>query len=212
MADFNISLAITLPLEGGYVNDPKDPGGETNHGITMATFRVTAHPLLGIEPTSDNLKALAPAQAGIIYRANYWNIIRGDDLSFQPLANNVFDFYVNAGTHAVTLLQNVVNTLGASPAVVITGVVGQQTLAALAELPPPDVYAGFKQGRIDYYTRLGVKYPRFLKGWLKRANIFPDLPANPGTIPAPTGINIQAAAAVGPSAAVSKKKAGGLPG
>ena len=204
MADFNISLAITLPLEGGYVNNPKDPGGETNLGITMATFRVAAHPLLGIEPTSENLKALTPGQAGIIYRANYWNPIHGDSLAFQPLANNLFDFYVNAGTHAVTLLQNVVNTLGASPAVIVTGVVGAQTLASVAQLPAHDVYAGFKQGRIDYYTRLGVKYPTFLKGWLRRANSFPDLPSTAGGS-APSAAEVPAAAAVGTGTAASKK-------
>ena len=176
MAVFGIALPITLAFEGGYVNDSKDPGGETNLGITMRTFQHTAHPLLGIEPTSANLKALTPAQAGIIYKANYWNVIRGDSFELQELANNVFDFYVNAGTHSSSLLQRVINDLPTAPPLVVNGTFGDATLAALKSSPASAVHANFKQGRIAYYTAFGATHPRFLKGLLKRANAFPDLP------------------------------------
>lgn len=76
MASFDIALPITLKWEGGYVDNPNDPGGETNMGITMKTFQQCSHQLLGIDPTSDNLKALTQAQAGIIYKANYWNKVQ----------------------------------------------------------------------------------------------------------------------------------------
>ena len=176
MAQFDIALAITLPLEGGYVFNPNDPGGETNLGITMNVFQHTSHDLLGIDPSSDNLKALTPAQAGIIYRARYWNPVHGDDLTQQELANLLFDFYVNAGTHATTRLQTVINTMGATPALIVDGGIGQNTLNAIAPLPQNDLYNNFKQARITYYTNLGVQYPMFVKGWLNRANSFPDLP------------------------------------
>ena len=139
-------------------------------------FAHVAHPLLGLDPTSANLKALSAAQAGIIYRANYWNIVRGDSLDSQELANNVFDFYVTSGTHSSSLLQRVINDLGNTPPLVVNGILGDATLAALKNLPASEVYAKFKQGRIDFYTALGVKFPRFLKGWVKRASSFPDLP------------------------------------
>ena len=177
MADFGIALPITLAFEGGYCNNPNDPGGETNHGITMAVFLHTAHPLLGIEPTSPNLKALTPAQAGIIYKANYWNMVHGDDLQLQELANIVFDFYVNAGTHSSSLLQRIINDMGAQPPIVVDGGIGPGTLHALSALSQNDVYNKFKQGRIDYYTACGAQHPTFLEGWLRRANTFPDLPA-----------------------------------
>lgn len=176
MAEFDIALAITLPLEGGYVFDPDDPGGETNCGITMSTFQHTAHPLLGIDPTSENLKALTPGQAGIIYRANYWRPIHGDDLALQELANILFDFYVNAGTHASSLLQTVINNMLPQPSLTVDGGIGRNTLDALATLPQNDVYNNYKQGRIHYYENLGVVHPKFLRGWLNRVNIFPDLP------------------------------------
>ena len=184
MADFNIALPITLKFEGGYVDDPDDPGGETNLGITMKTFTTTASPLLGISPTSANLKNLTPAQAGIIYKRIYWDRVQGDALASQPLANIVFDFYVNAGTHASSLLQKIVNAMGVDPQLVEDGKIGQGTLIALSGVPNGDVYTRYKQGRSDYYEGLASANPklqRFLKGWLNRVNAFPDLPA---TVPA----------------------------
>ena len=181
MADFLTALRITLAFEGGYVNNPKDPGGETNHGITMAVFQHTAHPLLHIDPTSANLKALTAAQAAVIYRANYWNPIHGDAIPSQPLANILFDFYVNAGTHASKLLQTVINTLGATPPIPADGTIGPATIAALATLPADAVFEAYKQGRIAYYQSLAKKYPVFLKGWLARANAFPSPFADPLT-------------------------------
>ncbi len=175
MADFNIALPITLQFEGGYVHNPADPGGETNHGITMNVFQYTAHPLLGLEPCSDNLKKLTAAQAGIIYRKIYWDKIFGDQLPHQPLANIVFDFYVNSGTHATCLLQKVLNQMECKPTIVVDGKVGQGTLNAIAALAHDDVYTNYRKGRIAYYQSLGAQYPMFLNGWLHRANAFPEI-------------------------------------
>ena len=63
MASFDLFLPIVLQFEGGYVDDPTDPGGETNKGITMATFQQCSHELLGLDPTSENLRALTDGQA-----------------------------------------------------------------------------------------------------------------------------------------------------
>src|ERR1700690_83240 len=173
MASFDIFLPMLLRFEGGYVDDPTDPGGETNKGVTMATFQQCSHELLGIEPTSQNLKALTDSQAGIIYRARYWNKMSGDDFQLQDLANIVCDFYVNAGTHATLLLQHTLNGMGAN--LVEDGGIGAATMNALAGLDPVAVYPQYKQGRIDYYQGLGQRFPQFLQGWLKRANAFPNL-------------------------------------
>ncbi len=173
MANFDVFLPMLLRFEGGYVDDPTDPGGETNKGVTMATFRQCSHQLLGIDPTSENLRALTDAQAGIIYRDRYWDKINGDDFQMQELANIVCDFYVNAGTHATVLLQRILNGLGAQ--VVEDGSIGPASVQELNGLDQLPVYRQYKQGRIKYYESLGQKFPQFLKGWLKRANAFPDL-------------------------------------
>ncbi len=179
MASFDLFLPILLKFEGGYVNNPNDPGGETNLGITMATFQQCSHDLLGIDPTSDNLKALTPGQAGIIYKANYWNKIQGDAYALQDLANIVCDFYVNAGGNASKLLQTVLQGMGAD--ITADGAIGPATMQALNSFSQVDVYNAYKQGRIQYYQALGAKYPMFLKGWLYRANWFPDLPTQPAS-------------------------------
>ncbi|OCG94277.1 N-acetylmuramidase, partial [Xanthomonas euvesicatoria] len=93
MADFNAFFPTLLKHEGGFVNDPVDPGGATNKGITLSTFKACAQNLLGIEPSLANLRALTDAQAGVIYKAQYWDRLRADQIALQPLANIVFDFY-----------------------------------------------------------------------------------------------------------------------
>jgi type VI secretion system secreted protein VgrG len=85
----------------------------------------------------------------------------------------VCDFFVNAGSHATKLLQNVMIQMGAS--VSVDGVIGPGAIAALGSLPQLEVYRRYKQGRIAYYQSLAQKYPKFLKGWLNRVNAFPDL-------------------------------------
>ena len=173
MASFDLFLPMLLRFEGGYVNDPTDPGGETNKGVTMNTFQQCSHELLGLDPTSENLKALTDAQAGVIYKALYWNKIQGDAIGLQDLANITCDFYVNAGGHASKLLQHVLNNLGAH--VVEDGSIGAGTMQALAGLDQVQVYRQYKQGRIAYYQALGQRFPQFVKGWLNRVNAFPDL-------------------------------------
>lgn len=173
MASFDIVLPMILNFEGGYVDDPTDPGGETNKGITMSTFCQCSHALLGLAPTSGNLEALTDAQAGIIYRNKYWVPIQGDSIPLQDLANIVCDFYVNAGTHASSLLQQVIKSMGAP--ITVDGCIGPATIQALAALDQVEAYRQYKAGRIAYYQQLGQKYPQFLAGWLNRVNAFPDL-------------------------------------
>jgi lysozyme family protein len=139
----------------------------------MATFQQCSHALLGLAPTSDNLKALTDQQAGIIYKHNYWDPMQGDSMPLQELANIVCDFYVNAGTHATSLLQQVIQTMGGS--VSVDGCIGPATMKALEALAQDQVYQHYKAGRIAYYQQLGQRYPQFLQGWLKRVNAFPDL-------------------------------------
>jgi lysozyme family protein len=178
MASFDAFFPTLLRHEGGFVDDPDDPGGATNKGITMETFRRTAQRYLRIEPTLANLKALTDEQAGKIYKPLYWDEVRGDEIDLQELADIVFDFQVNAGDRASRLLQQVINELGAKPALVVDGQIGPGTLRALQAADQKAVYRRFKQGRIDYYKDLVAKRPslgKFLNGWLNRVNSFPDL-------------------------------------
>jgi lysozyme family protein len=178
MANFDAFFPTLLKHEGGFVNDPADPGGATNKGITMETFQNCAKQYLGIEPTLDNLKALTDAQAGKIYKPLYWDKVHGDEIELQELANIVFDFQVNAGGNASKLLQKALNDLGAKPPLQVDGDIGPTTISMLKSMDQNEVYRRYKQGRIDYYKDLVANRPalgKFLNGWLNRVNSFPDL-------------------------------------
>jgi len=173
VANFDVFLPLVLKFEGGYCDNTIDPGGETNKGITMQLFQMCSHELLGLEPTSDNLKALTDSQAGIIYRTQFWMRMNGDAFALQDLANIVCDFYVNSGSNAATLLQRILIVMGAS--LVVDGMIGHATLQALAARDEVLVYRSYKTGRIGYYQNLGKRFPQYLDGWLRRVNSFPDL-------------------------------------
>lgn len=171
MANFDLYFPQLLIFEGGYVDDPYDPGGATNKGITLRTFQGHAQQLLQVAPTLANLQALTDEQAGILYRALYWDPLQCDRIQLQCLAEDLFDFYVNAGVHAIFLVQRL---LGAP--VAVDGVFGHDTLAALQAADQRTLYARYRQGRIDYYRLLATQHPvlaRFLAGWLRRAQWFP---------------------------------------
>lgn len=178
MASFEAFFPTLLKYENGFVNDPADPGGATNKGITMETFQSCSRQYLGIDPTLDNLKGLTDAQAGKIYKPLYWDKVRGDNIPLQELANIVFDFQVNAGGNAAKLLQRVLNELSAQPPLAVDGDIGPGTMAALTGMDQKAVYRRYKQGRIDYYQDLVARRPalgKFLKGWLNRVASFPEL-------------------------------------
>jgi len=178
MADFNAFFPTLLRFEGGFVDDPADPGGATNKGITLQTFDSCARRLLGIDPTFEALKDLTDAQAWTIYKTLYWDTVRGNDIALQPLANIVCDFYVNAGGNAGKLLQRILNALGATPSLVVDGCIGPGTLHALKSMDQNEIYQHYKHGRMAYYQELVANHPslhKFLRGWLNRVNAFPDL-------------------------------------
>jgi lysozyme family protein len=178
MASFEAFFPTLLRHEGGFVDDSADPGGATNKGVTLETFQSNAKKYLGIEPTLANLQALTDEQAAKIYKPLYWDEVHGDEIELQALANIVFDFQVNAGGSASKLLQRVLNELGAKPPLAVDGEIGAGTMAALKSADQTAVYRRYKQGRIAYYQDLVAKRPslgKFLAGWLKRVNSFPEL-------------------------------------
>lgn len=176
MAQLHLFFPTLLRFEGGFVDDPADPGGVTNMGITLATFRRYAKPLLGVPPEVEHLRKLDTRQAGRIYKVEYWDRIYGDDIAFQPLADIVFDFYVNAGSHAVVCLYQALNATGANHPV--HTVLSAAVVDSLSAHDLPLVYMHYKQARRAYYLQLVHDHPvlrRFLKGWLARVDAFPDV-------------------------------------
>jgi lysozyme family protein len=90
--NFEACLAFTLKYEGGYVNNPRDPGGPTNLGVTIATL---SHEL-GRKATVDDVKRMTRQQAASIYRKKFWNTIDGETLP-RGVDAVLFDISVNSG-------------------------------------------------------------------------------------------------------------------
>ena len=130
--NYNAALAAVLVHEGGYVDHPKDPGGATNMGIThkvLARWRgVTPYTRLD----KSEVKNLSKAEAAAIYRKNYWDEIRGDDLP-SGVDYAIFDFAVNSGPNrAAKALQRIVKAK-------VDGQIGPETIAKADEYQEAEV-------------------------------------------------------------------------
>jgi lysozyme family protein len=169
--------------EGGFVNDPDDPGGATKHGVTLATLR-----RLGLDLTGDgrtdlaDIRAVTREKAVAIFVEHYFRRPRLADLP-EAVQPSVFDMYVNAGANAVRLLQRLLIDMGHDLAE--DGAVGPRTIAAahLAAAPDPALFAdAYGIARRNYYYRLGDARPASRKfarrrdgakgGWILRAEEF----------------------------------------
>jgi len=160
--NFAQALGLTLRHEGGFVSHPKDPGGATNKGVTLATFSL----YLGRKASVDELKMISDTQLCEIYRKQYWDKVRGDDLP-GGLDFCVFDFAVNSGPgRAAKMLQDLV---GAEA----DGSIGHKTVAAVLEHVSretlPKVIDQYQAKRLHYLQAL-PHWETFGKGWGRRVN------------------------------------------
>lgn len=166
MADFNKALPYVLRHEGGWSDDPSDPGGATNFGITLAVAQ--RHGVM----TRDALKTISPEKVAEIYRQDYWKF---DGISDQRVATKVFDMGVNMGIGtAVKLVQSSLNDL--DDHLVIDGAYGPATEASINAEDPLILLHGLCMASAEHYKAIVAKRPqsqKYLSGWLKRAEEIP---------------------------------------
>lgn len=169
--------------EGGFVNDPADPGGATNHGVTLATLR-----RLGMDLTRDgrvdvaDIRAVTPAQAVDIFIDHYFT---RPGLGALPdcLQASVFDMQVNAGANAIKILQRLLGDMGFPCDA--DGAIGPQTIRAAqqaADAAPDHLADAYGIARRNYYYALADARPASRKfarrsdggkgGWITRAEEF----------------------------------------
>jgi lysozyme family protein len=151
MSNFDKAFAELLGNEGGYTNNPNDPGGETNWGVTLDTARENGY--LGA------MKDMDQSVAKAIYFKRYW--LPAFDALPYPVAFQVFDGAVNSGVgQAVRWLQRAVG-------VADDGKLGPLTLDAVSAAPVASVVLLFNAARLEFMTNLST-WPSFGKGWARR--------------------------------------------
>ena len=172
---FNGVMEKVLKHEGGFVNDPEDPGKATNKGIAWDTWQRYAKSVLNMEPTLENLKKLTSEQAISIYETAFWNRTKMETIDDPDMRYAFFDFYVNAGGHATKVLQKTLNALQTEVTLKEDGAIGPKTIACLNSVDHKLLYNTFIEARKKYYQNLVKTKPnlkKFLNGWLNRTNTF----------------------------------------
>lgn len=169
--------------EGGFVDDPDDPGGATNHGVTIHLLR-----RLGLDLDRDgdvdanDVRSVTQAQAVDLFIEHHFRR-PGIDRLPAPLRASVFDMHVNAGGNAVRILQRLLREMGQE--VAVDGLIGPQTVAAAeaaARDAPDHIADAYGIARRNYYFRIADARPasrRFARtragskgGWIRRAEEF----------------------------------------
>lgn len=145
---FMDAMSVLLDFEGGYVNDPRDPGGETKYGISKRAY------------PNEDIANLTMERACELYRKDYWDLVKADQLP-PKVRFAVFDAAVNSGVaQAVKWLQR---AAGAQ----VDGVLGPRTLQKVAEVDPLSLAVQFLALRLEFLTELKT-FQTYGRGWTKR--------------------------------------------
>ncbi len=173
MADFNQAFLLVIANEGGYVNDPDDPGGETYKGVARKIFSkwdgwIKIDLLKRQSGFPGNLDKDVELQQDIedFYRVNFWNKVKGDDITNQKVAESIFDFGVNAGVGtSASLAQLVVEAE-------TDGVIGQESISKINAFNSDHFLAAFTVAKIARYVNIVKKRPtsrKYFYGWVLRS-------------------------------------------
>lgn len=162
MAEISKALVKLFGIEGGYVNDPGDPGGETKYGICKRSYPHV------------NIAALTIEQASEIYRKDFWGILRLDRIQNQTIAEEIFDTAVNCGPGlAARITQRAINLTNYPESdIYLDGQIGPKTIAAINNhRSPAALYKALNGLQFVHYMKIvegNPKQEKFFRGWLKR--------------------------------------------
>lgn len=154
--NFEKCFQLVLVHEGKYVNDPRDPGGRTNLGVTQRAWEAwVGHPV-----NEEFMRTLTADKARPFYKSQYWDKIRGDDLP-AGIDYVVYDFAVNSGVNrAAKYLQQIAG-------VTADGAIGIKSLAAISACNPAETVDAVCDMRMNFLKRL-PNFENFGKGWRSR--------------------------------------------
>ena len=163
MARFDLFAPTLKKWEGGFVNHPNDPGGATNMGVTLNTYRAW----FGKEKTVEDLKHISDAEWIRIMKKGYWDKCGADYIENQSIAEIFADWVINAGPAVIKKVQSIVG-------VNADGVVGPKTLIAINHYPQKCLHCKIKDARREFYKKKAEDKSKavFLTGWLNRTESF----------------------------------------
>ena len=170
---FSFAIKHTLKAEGLFSDHPADPGGKTMYGITEDVAREAGY--------TGDMKDLPKEVAITIYKRNYWDLLKLDEISSKYVAAEVFDTAVNMGPHwAAIILQMAVVILGEQ--IEVDGKIGRKTLGVTNSLLPryeKHLYAALNGFQFQRYVTLFESNPAnrraFIRGWMRRLGQFPEM-------------------------------------
>jgi len=156
--NFDHSLDLVLKSEGGFVNNPKDPGGMTNLGVTASTWAN----FKGRNTNEKEMRSLTRDDVAPLYEKKYWDACKCDELP-SGVDYLVFDFAVNSGPgRSVKILQR---ALGLPE----DGAIGPVTLQNIDVMDKTELISRFSDAKKQFYESLPT-FATFGKGWLKRVD------------------------------------------
>jgi lysozyme family protein len=154
--NWDACFAMVLKHEGGYVNHPSDPGGMTNLGVTKRVWEE----FVGHEVDEAAMRALTPDMVKPLYKKNYWDKIKGDQLP-AGIDYAAYDLAVNSGTgRAAKYLQRIAG-------VPDDGVIGPKSLEAILVCNPEETVDAICEMRLEFLQKLPT-WGTFGKGWGRR--------------------------------------------
>lgn len=177
MAKFELAIPMVFKHEGGYVNDPNDPGGATNYGISLRYLKTLGDLdndgfLNGDldqdgDVDIDDIKKFTPQDALVIYKTQWWDRYNYAQINDQAIATKIFDLAINMGAgRSHKLAQEALNDLGTK--VKVDGILGKISINAINSFQNNTaLLEQIKRRAARFYYDLNR--PRFLKGWLRRA-------------------------------------------
>lgn len=173
MSSFDLAIPVVLKHEGGFADNPADPGGATNFGISIRYLRSIGE-VIDIDGDGDmdaaDMRLLPQGTAIELYR-DIWEQNRYAQIGDQDLATKVFDLTVNAGARqSHKLLQRALRACGVT--LTEDGILGMVTLAAVNKVPGFPQIVGLRSEAAGFYRSLTVQKPAlavFLPNWIRRA-------------------------------------------
>lgn len=172
MASFLKYLPLLKQVEGGYQNNPDDPGNYNSLGQLVGTnFGISARfyeGIIGYPPTKEDMLSITETNAKNIFRDYFWNAQNANKINSQAVANTIIDHQINAGNGVILAQQTLNRYFGKNLAE--DNQIGPLTLAALNSVSAKLFVEIYNERREDYYRNIGNQ--TFLAGWLKRLEKF----------------------------------------